>query len=132
MTNRTDLIQRTQEFALRVTRVFTALPKDPVSQVMGKQLLRAGTSVGANYRSACRGKSPKDFIAKMAIVEEEADESAYWMELMIKAGVAPSDNLAPLLREAHELTAIAVASKKTARARLHDRTERNDPTSFDN
>jgi four helix bundle protein len=85
---------------------------------MGKQLLRSGTSVGANYRASCRARSPAEFVAKMGIVEEEADESAYWMELLIESGLVPERRLKDLLAEANELVAITVASIRTARKRI--------------
>ena len=81
--NREEMKRRTKQFALRVIRLVESLPRGRTADVIGKQLLRSGTSVGANYRSACRAKSPADFISKMGIVEEEADESLYWMELLI-------------------------------------------------
>ena len=84
--------------------------------MIGKQLLRSGMSVGANYRVACRAKSPADFIAKMGIVEEECDETIYWMELLIESGFAKGSLLTELMKEADELVAIAVTSIKTARA----------------
>ena len=92
-----------------------SLPNDRVSNVLGNQLLRSGSSVGANYRSANRAKSPADFIAKMGIVEEEADESAYWMDLLEAARRLPATKARPLIQEAGELTAIAIASIRTAR-----------------
>ena len=110
-----DLKQRTKEFALRVIRLVESLPKGRTADVLGRQLLRSGTSVGANYRSACRARSVADFQSKMGIVEEEADESAYWMELLVDAGLMPASRLAKLLAEANELTAIAVTSIKTSR-----------------
>jgi four helix bundle protein len=110
-----DLKQRTKTFALDVIKVVESLPKTAISHVIGKQLLRAGTSVGANYRSAYRARSTADFIAKMGIVEEEADESIYWMELLIEAGIRFQDKIDPLKGEAGELLAITVSSIKTAR-----------------
>jgi four helix bundle protein len=109
-----DLRQRTRKFALRVIRLVEALPKTRTAEVIGKQLLRAGTSVGANYRAACRAKSTKDFIYKMGLVEEEADESLYWMELLVEAGLVKLERLQSLMVEADELIAITVASIKTA------------------
>lgn len=106
---------RTKEFALQVIRLVDALPRSTTAQILGKQLLRAGTSVGANYRAACRAKSPADFIAKLGIVEEEADECSYWLDLLIEAGLLSHQSAAPVQREAHELTAIIVSSIKTAR-----------------
>jgi four helix bundle protein len=110
-----DLKQRTRKFALDVIKVVESLPTDRVSNILGNQLLRAGTSVGANYRSATRAKSPADFIAKMGIVEEESDESAFWMDLLETTARLNSKLSQPLIKEAGELTAIAVASIRTAR-----------------
>lgn len=106
---------RTKAFALRVIRLVESLPTSKTSDVIGRQLLRAGTSVGANYRAVRRAKSTADFINKLTIVEEEADESAYWMELLADAGVVPTRRLEGLLKEADELTAIVVAAARTAR-----------------
>jgi four helix bundle protein len=108
---------RTQTYALRVIRLVESLPSNRTADVLGRQLLRAATSVGANYRAACRAKSAADFIAKMGIVEEEADESLYWMELLIASGLVTRNRLTDLMAEGDELVAIAVASIKTARQR---------------
>ncbi len=110
-----DLKDRTKKFALRIIRLCESLPRGGAADVIGGQLLRCGTSVGANYRAACRGRSPAEFIAKMGIVEEECDESVYWMELLIEAGLMPKERLSDLMREADELLAITVSSIKTAR-----------------
>ena len=110
-----QLKERTKQFALRVIRLVNALPRSRVADVIGRQLLRSATSVGANYRAACRARSRAEFVAKLGIVEEEIDESAYWLELLIEAGIVPSARLADLVQEADELTAIIVASRKTAR-----------------
>ena len=110
-----NLKQRTKQFALRVIRLVESLPHDGTSDVLGKQLLRAGTSVGANYRAACRGKYAADFVSKMGTVEEEADESGYWMELMADSGKIKLAKISALAQEASELTAIAVSSINTAR-----------------
>ena len=110
-----DLKERTKRFALQIIKVVQGLPKGRTADILGGQLLRAGTSVGANYRSACRAESPADFVSKMGIVEEEADESIYWMELLIEAGIIKAAELEFLMREANELLAIAVSSIKTAR-----------------
>lgn len=112
-----DLKRRTKAFALQVISIVDSLPKTRSSDVVARQLLRYGTAVGANYRSACRAKSQADFIAKMAIVEEEADESLYWMELLIESGMMDRAVLAGLMGEAEQLLAITVASIKTARGR---------------
>ena len=109
--------KRTKQFALRVIRLVESLPKGRTTEVLGRQLLRSGTSVGANYRSACRARSTADFISKMGIVEEEADESLFWMELLVESGNMKTVKLEPLLKEADELLAIAVSSIKTAKSR---------------
>ena len=106
---------RTQQFALRAIRRAEALPRGRTSEVIARQLVRSGTSVGANYRAACRAKSQADFVSKMHIVEEETDESIYWMELLIEAKLVNKDRLRPLMKEANELWAIAVASINTVR-----------------
>jgi four helix bundle protein len=113
-----DLKQRTKRFALRVIRLVQALPRNRMGEVIGRQLLRSGTSVGANYRAVCRARSPADFVAKMHIVQEEADESLYWMELLTDAKVVEAPRVADLLREADELLAIFVASINTARRKI--------------
>jgi four helix bundle protein len=110
-----DLKQRTKRFALGIIMFFESLPKDETSRVLGRQLLRSGTSVGANYRSAKRAKSNADFINKMTIVEEEADECGYWLELLTESEKITSLKTEALHREANELVAIAIASINTAR-----------------
>jgi four helix bundle protein len=100
---------------LKVIRVVEMLPKGRITDILCRQLMKAGTSVGANYRAACRAKSTADFISKMGIVEEEADETIYWMELLIEAGLVQKDNLIPLLDEANQILAMTVSSIKTAR-----------------
>src|SRR5262245_61813972 len=110
-----DLLERTKEFALDTVCFCEGLPKDETSRVLGRQLLRSGTSVGANYRAAHRAKSKADFISKMGTVLEEADESSYWIELLIDAGKVLPDRSTALHREANALVAIAVSSINTAR-----------------
>lgn len=110
-----DMKERTQQFALRVIRLVRELPRSTEAFIIGKQLLRSATSVGANYRSCQRGKSKADFIAKLAIAEEEADESCYWLELIIAADIFPEKRVTPLLKEGQEITAILTASGKTAK-----------------
>jgi four helix bundle protein len=119
-----DLIARTTGFALRVIRLTQELPRDRAAEVIGRQLLRCGTSVGANYRAACRARSRRDFVSKLAIVEEECDESLYWIDLLIAAGLAPATRVAAVRGEADELLRIVVASAKTAKrnARTADTT----------
>lgn len=113
----TDLQHRTKAFALRVIRLTESLPKTRTADVIGRQLLRSATSVGANYRAARRARSPADFIHKMSIVEEETDESAYWLELLAETATMPRDSLASLLAECDEITAMVVASIRTAKDR---------------
>ena len=110
-----DLKDRTKAFALRIIKVTEALPQTRTADVIGRQLLRCGTSVGANYRAARRAKSPADFIHKMSIVEEESDESSYWLELLVDAGLVPLAKLGGLMKESDEITAIVVASINTAK-----------------
>jgi four helix bundle protein len=112
---KSDLKERTKSFALKVIKVVEMLPKGRTADILGRQLLNAGTSVGANYRSACRAKSTADFISKMGIVEEEADETVYWMELLVEAGLVSKDDLISLLDEADQILAITVSSIKTAK-----------------
>jgi four helix bundle protein len=108
-----DLKQRTKSFALRVLKLIDSLPDSRSGRVLVGQLGRSGTSVGANYRAACRSRSTAEMISKLSVVEEESDESAFWMELIVDHGLMPADKAASLLQEAGELTAIMVASRKT-------------------
>jgi four helix bundle protein len=108
---------RTKQIALRVIKVVEALPKRTPASVIGRQVLRSATSVGANYRAACRARSTADMIAKLKIVEEEADETLYWLELLIEAGLMPESRLKPLIQEIDEVLAMTVASIKTLRRR---------------
>ena len=110
-----DLKKRTKQFGLRVIQLVESLPKTQTAAVIGKQLLRCATSVGANYRAACRGRSKADFIAKLGIAEEEADESIYWLEMLVEAKIVKSELVAELLAEADELTAIIASSRITAK-----------------
>ena len=107
--------KRTKQFGLRIIRLVEALPKTKTAIAIGNQLLRCWTSVGANYRAACRGRSKADFIAKLGIVEEEADESAYWLEMLVEVKVIGPDSVKGLIAEADELTAIMATSRKTAK-----------------
>ncbi len=113
--NQQELKRRTKLFALKVIQLVEKLPSTPTAKVIGRQLLRSGTSPGANYRSACRARSRLDFISKMGIVEEEIDETMYWLELLIEAGVMTPDSLDELMKEADELLAIIVTSIRTAK-----------------
>jgi four helix bundle protein len=114
---RRNLIERTQDFALQVIRLVRILPNSQEGWVLGKQLLRSGTSVRANYRSCQRGRSRAAFISKLGIVEEEADETCYWLELIIAAELLPKEGSEPLLNEAKEITAILTTEGKTAKTR---------------
>jgi four helix bundle protein len=111
-----QLRDRSKSFALRVIRLFRSLPYKTDAQVLGKQLLRCGTSVAANYRAACRARSKAEFIAKIGIVVEEADETVLWLELLVESGIVPSKKVEDLLAEERELTAIFTASQQTARS----------------
>src|SRR5262249_13221256 len=104
-----NLQDRTRKFALSVIKFTEQLQRDDTSRILGRQLLRSGTSVGANYRAVCRAKSKADFISKMGTVLEEADESAFWIELLVDAAKADTQLAQPLLAEANELIAIAAA-----------------------
>jgi four helix bundle protein len=115
--NSNDLKYRTKKFVLRVIKLYEELSNSKKGQVLGGQLLRSGTSVGANYRAACRAKSGDDFIYKIQIVEEEADESAYWLELISESNIICKARIEDLLNEANELTAIFTSSGKTAKQR---------------
>src|SRR5215469_3082971 len=112
---RLDLQIRTKQFALQIIQFCEKLPKDEASTVLKRQLLRSGTSVGANYRAACRAKSKPAFISKMGDVLEEADESGYWIELLVQSGKVDQNAVAPLLKEASELVAICISSINTAK-----------------
>lgn len=113
-----EMKKRTKAFALRIINMVDSLSKGRTADVIGRQLLRSGTSVGANYRSACRAKSPADFVNKMSIVEEETDESIFWMELLVDSGLISEERLSSLICEAKEILAITVASINTAKKGL--------------
>ena len=110
-----QLKQRTKQFGLRVLKLVRALPKDAPGRALANQLVRSGTSVGANYRAACRGRSKAEFLAKLGVVLEEADESAYWLELIMEDGMLPKDRVAPLHIEADELCAIIYSAIQSSR-----------------
>ncbi len=110
--------ERTKKLALAIIRLVETLPRNRSVDVMARQLLRCGTSVGANYRAACRGKSVSDVAAKLAIVEEEADEVIYWIELLVESGVLPSDRSEVIQKESNEIVSMTVASIKTLRSRI--------------
>jgi four helix bundle protein len=110
-----ELKQRTKAFALQIIKLVDAMPRSLADQIIGRRLLRSATSVGANYRAACRAQSRPEFAAKVSIVVEEADETLYWLELLGESGLMMPERLAGLVNEANELVAIATASRKTAK-----------------
>lgn len=114
--DRRELKERTRKYAVRIVKMVSALPRGREMDVLGKQLLRSGTSVGANYRAACRAKSNADFINKLKIVEEECDEALFWMELITEAELVSASRMSEIMSESEELLAITVSSIKTARA----------------
>ena len=113
--NTDEMKERTRAFALRIIHLVEALPRTRTADVIGKQLLRCGTSVGANYRASCRARSQADFVAKMGIVEEEADETIYWIELLVESDLMKKERVVNLLDEANQIVAIVVSSIRTAR-----------------
>ena len=128
MTQR-EMKARTKAFALRIIKLVSSLPNTPVATTLGKQLLRSGTSVGANYRSACRAKSTADFICKLAIVEEESDESVYWMELLVESNLVPQPLLADLIDEGNQIVSIIVAAIRTTKQKRNPKSEFRNPKS---
>jgi four helix bundle protein len=113
------LKDRTKQFAIRIVAVVRSLPTSREGNVMGNQLLRSGTAVAANYRAVCRARSKAEFISKMSVVVEEADETVFWLELLVDTKVVPKDKLSLLLNEANELLAICAASLRTAKYNKH-------------
>jgi len=113
--NPNEMKKRTKAYALAIIRLVESLPNTPTARLVGHQLLKCGTSVGANYRASCRAKSQADFIAKMGIVEEEADESVYWMEVLVESKVLLPSAVIELCDEGNQIVAIVVASINTAR-----------------
>jgi four helix bundle protein len=114
-----DLKARTKKFALRVVKVVRSLPQSAEGRLVGNQLLRSGTSVAANYRAVCRARSRPEFLAKLAIVIEEADETAFWLEFLVDAGLITPAKLQDLISEANQLVAIFNASRTTAKKGVH-------------
>jgi four helix bundle protein len=112
-----ELRVRTKKFAVRIVRLYNSLSYRGAAQVLGKQLLRCGTSVAANYRASCRARSRAEWISKIGIVVEEADEVVFWLEMLSDCEIVPAGKLSELLKEAHELSALFTASQKTARGR---------------
>src|SRR6476659_11426051 len=115
MRNQSDLKKRTKAFALRILKLVDTLPKTTAGRALASQIVRSGTSVAANYRAACRARSIADFIAKMGLVEEEADETLFWLELLEESELVTAAKVTAIKEEANELIAITVASIKTAR-----------------
>lgn len=115
LTTSDDLKQRTKGFALAAIRLCQGLPRSQSSTVISRQLLRSSTSVGANYRAVCRARSTADFVSKLGLVLEEADETLFWLELLIDSGVAQPEKTTQLLKEANEPVSIFVASLRTAK-----------------
>jgi four helix bundle protein len=130
--NTEEMKNRTKAFALEVIRLCEELPEKPTSRVIRNHLLKAGTSVGANYRASCRAKSAADFIAKMGIVEEEADESQFWMELLMASKIVTPLRIELLYKEAGEILAIVVASIKTARKKYRGHVVNNPQSAIRN
>ena len=125
-----EMKARTNKFALRVIRLVESLPDTQTANVIGNQLLRSGTSVGANYRAACRAKSTADFISKLSIVEEENDESIYWMELLIESETVKENLLQNLMNEADEILSIIVSSIKTSKENRNPKSAIPNPKSI--
>jgi four helix bundle protein len=115
-----DLKERTKHFAIRIVRLYQALSRHGEAGVIGKQLLRAGTSVGANYRSVCRARSRADFVSKIAIAIEESDETLFWLEVILEVGIVPENRLLDIMKEADELVAILVVSRATAMKKMRE------------
>ncbi len=124
-----EMKARTKKFALRVIRLVESLPNTKTANVIGNQLLRSGTSVGANYRAACRAKSTADFISKLSVVEEENNESIYWMELLIESEIVKENLLQNLMDEADEILSIIVSSIKTSKENRNPKSEIPNPKS---
>ena len=113
--NEREFKKRTKQMALRVIKLVESLPNNMTANIIGKQVLRSATSVGANYRAACRAKSKADMLHKLAIVEEEADETLYWLELLVEANIFPEARLKNLMSEVNQIVAMIVSSIKTLR-----------------
>ena len=125
-----EMQARTKRYALRVIKLIDALPRNTTAQTIGKQLLRSGTSVGANYRAACRAKSTADFISKLSIVEEEADESVYWMELLVESNIVKKALLSSLIDEGDQILAIIVSAIRTLKRKRNPKSEFPNPKSL--
>lgn len=116
-----DLRKRTKDYALRIVRLYSALPKSAEAQVLGHQCLRSGTSVAANYREASRSRSDAEFISKLGIVEQELDETLMWLELLVEAGIVVETRLSDLITETDELLRITVTSIKNTKSRIKEK-----------
>jgi len=116
-----ELQARTKSFALRIIRMFRSLPKTEEARILGRQVLRSSTSVAANYRAVCRARSKAEFTAKLGVVVEEADETIFWLELLVESEIVPEEKIHSLMNEANELLAIFAASRHTARKQSGDR-----------
>ena len=126
---RDDMRNRTKAFALRVIKMYSQLPKGVVAQVLGKQVLRSGTSVAANYREACRARSDAELLSRLGLVEGEIDESMLWMELLVESDTVPTAKMVAILKEADELIRIVVTAGKTTRQRVRGKKKsKPDPT----
>ena len=125
-----EMKARTKQFALRVIRLVESLPKTKTANVIGNQLLRSGTSVGANYRASCRAKSTADSVHKLSIVEEEADESIYWMELLVEGKIIKEKLLENLMNEADQILSIIVSSIKTVKEKRNPKSQIPNPKSI--
>lgn len=112
-----ELKKRTKQFAIRIVKLFRSLPRSEEARIIGRQMLRSGTSVAANYRAVCRSRSKAEFIAKVGVVVEEADETVLWLELLVDTDIVRASRMGKLLAEANELLAIFAASQHTARSR---------------
>jgi len=110
-----QLKERTKQFAIRMVRLFRSLPKTEEARIIGKQALRSGTSVAANYRAVCRARSKAEFVARIGVVVEEADETVFWLELLVETAIVSQARMNGLLTEANELLAIFAASQRTAK-----------------
>ena len=118
-----ELRGRTKQLAIRVVRLFRSLPSTAEAQVIGRQLLRSGTSVAANYRAVCRARSTPEFIAKLGVTIEEADETAFWLELLADTGIVPAGRLEPLRDETDQLVRILVAARSSAKAKPNSKSK---------
>ena len=116
--NREEMYERTMQFSVRVVRMVKAMPRDIAEDVIARQLTKSATSIGANYREACHGKSPADFVAKLKICEGEADETLYWLQLLVNTDIMPAARMQALIDEAREFVAIFSAGTKTSQQNL--------------